>query len=91
MDLDADDGSQSDMLYVENGTSDKQTLAIKNISTLDKEMEPGDAVRFATVKNPGLVLAAAHSSPPFLPAFITTSTRRNTVPFRPTLEYGCLQ
>lgn len=29
MDLDADDGSQSDMLYVENGTSDKQTLAIK--------------------------------------------------------------
>lgn len=67
MDLDADDGSQSDMLYVENGTSDKQTLAIKNISTLDKEMEPGDAVRFATVKNPGFgfgsgTLVAALSS-----------------------------
>ena len=50
-----------------NGTSDKQTLAIKNISTLDKEMEPGDAVRFATVKNPGFgfgsgTLVAALSS-----------------------------
>lgn len=53
MDLDADDGSQSDMLYVENGSSDKETLVIKNISTLDEEMDPGDAVRFATVKNPG--------------------------------------
>ena len=43
------------------------TLAIKNISTLDKEMEPGDAVRFATVKNPGFgfgsgTLVAALSS-----------------------------
>jgi outer membrane autotransporter protein len=53
MDLDANDGSQSDMLYVVNGTSDKQALVVKNIEALDEEMDDGDAVRFATVKNPG--------------------------------------
>jgi outer membrane autotransporter protein len=45
------DGSQSDMLYINNGTSDEQTLQIKNLTQLDSEMQAGDAVRFAVVGN----------------------------------------
>jgi outer membrane autotransporter protein len=51
MDLDADDGSNSDMLYINNGTSDEQTLVVKNLQTLDSQMDDGEAVRFATVSN----------------------------------------
>jgi outer membrane autotransporter protein len=50
MDLDAEDGSQSDMLYVVNGGG-TQTLNVKNIQSLDSQMEVGDVVRFATIKN----------------------------------------
>jgi outer membrane autotransporter protein len=45
------DGTQSDMLYINEGTSDEQTLQIKNLSELDSEMQAGDAVRFAVVGN----------------------------------------
>lgn len=51
MDLDFNDNTQSDMLYIEKGTSDAQTLFIKNIEALDKQMSDGDRVRFATVKD----------------------------------------
>jgi outer membrane autotransporter protein len=51
LDLDAEDGSNSDMIYIVNGTSDAQTLVVKNLTTLDSQMEDGDAVRFATVQN----------------------------------------
>lgn len=50
MDLDAEDGSQSDMLYVVNGGG-TQTLNVKNLQSLDSQMEVGDVVRFATIKN----------------------------------------
>ncbi len=50
MDLDAKNGANSDMLYVVNGGG-TQTLRIKNLSTLDSQMDSGDAVRFATIKN----------------------------------------
>jgi outer membrane autotransporter protein len=50
LDLNYDDHSQSDMIYVVNGTSDTQTLVVKNINELDGQMSDGDAVRFATVK-----------------------------------------
>lgn len=53
LDLDYDDHSQSDMIYVVNGTSDPQTLVVKNLSELNSQMDVGDAVRFATVKNSG--------------------------------------
>lgn len=51
LDLDADDGSNSDMIYIVNGTSDAQTLVVKNLTTLDGQMDVGEAVRFATVQN----------------------------------------
>jgi outer membrane autotransporter protein len=51
LDLDADDGSNSDMLYINNGTSDEQTLVVKNLETLDNQMDAGEAVRFATISN----------------------------------------
>jgi hypothetical protein len=51
MDLDADDGSNSDMLYINEGTSDEQTLVVKNLATLDSQMDDGEAVRFATISN----------------------------------------
>jgi outer membrane autotransporter protein len=50
MDLDAEDGSQSDMLYVVN-SGGTQTLNVKNLQSLDSQMEVGDVVRFATIKN----------------------------------------
>lgn len=53
MDLDAKDGKKSDMLYINEGTSDKQTLVIKNVKDLDGQMKDGEAVRFATINNPG--------------------------------------
>jgi outer membrane autotransporter protein len=62
------DGTQSDMLYINNGTSDEQTLQIKNLAELDSEMQPGDAVRFAVVGDSldefrdGKVVAATTSS-----------------------------
>lgn len=43
------DGSQSDMIYMRQGTSDEQTLNVKNIADLNSSMQPGDAVRFAVV------------------------------------------
>jgi outer membrane autotransporter protein len=46
------DGS-GDMLYAVNGTSQTQTLSVKNLSSLLSEMTTGDAVRFATVQNAG--------------------------------------
>jgi hypothetical protein len=46
-------GSESDMLYIVNGTSEAQTLTVKNIAALDAEMGDGDAVRFATIRNAG--------------------------------------
>jgi outer membrane autotransporter protein len=67
MDLSVD-GTQSDMLYINNGTSDEQTLQIKNLSELDSEMQAGDAVRFAVVGNSldefrdGKVIATTTSS-----------------------------
>jgi outer membrane autotransporter protein len=62
------DGTQSDMLYINEGTSDEQTLQIKNLSELDSEMQAGDAVRFAVVGNSldefrdGKVIATTTSS-----------------------------
>ncbi|MCH3951598.1 MAG: autotransporter outer membrane beta-barrel domain-containing protein [Acidaminococcus sp.] len=53
LDLNYADHSQSDMIYVVNGTSDSQTLVVKNLSELNSQMSDGDAVRFATVKNSG--------------------------------------
>ncbi|MCH3951595.1 MAG: autotransporter outer membrane beta-barrel domain-containing protein [Acidaminococcus sp.] len=53
LDLNYADHSQSDMIYVVNGTSDSQTLVVKNLSELNNQMSDGDAVRFATVKNSG--------------------------------------
>ena len=53
LDLNYADHSQSDMIYVVNGTSDTQTLVVKNLSELNSQMDDGDAVRFATVKNSG--------------------------------------
>jgi outer membrane autotransporter protein len=53
LDLNYADHSQSDMIYVVNGTSDTQTLVVKNLSKLNSQMSDGDAVRFATVKYAG--------------------------------------
>jgi outer membrane autotransporter protein len=53
LDLNYADHSQSDMIYVVNGTSDTQTLVVKNINELNSQMSDGDAVRFATVKYAG--------------------------------------
>jgi outer membrane autotransporter protein len=53
LDLNYVDHSQSDMIYVVNGTSDTQTLVVKNLSELNSQMSDGDAVRFATVKYAG--------------------------------------
>jgi outer membrane autotransporter protein len=53
LDLNYDDHSQSDMIYVVNGTSDSQTLVVKNLDELNSQMSDGDAVRFATVKYAG--------------------------------------
>jgi outer membrane autotransporter protein len=53
LDLNYTDHSQSDMIYVVNGTSDTQTLVVKNLSELNSQMSDGDAVRFATVKYAG--------------------------------------
>jgi outer membrane autotransporter protein len=53
LDLNYDDHSQSDMIYVVNGTSDTQTLVVKNLTDLNSQMSDGDAVRFATVKYAG--------------------------------------
>jgi outer membrane autotransporter protein len=53
LDLNYSDHSQSDMIYVVNGTSDTQTLVVKNLSELDSQMSDGDAVRFATVRYAG--------------------------------------
>jgi outer membrane autotransporter protein len=53
LDLNYADHSQSDMIYVVNGTSDTQTLVVKNLSELNSQMRDGDAVRFATVKYAG--------------------------------------
>lgn len=39
------------MIYIGNGTSDAQTLVVKNVTTLDRQMDVGEAVRFATVQN----------------------------------------
>ena len=44
------DGS-GDMLYAAEGTADRQTLYVKNAAELAAAMQPGDAVRFATVKS----------------------------------------
>jgi outer membrane autotransporter protein len=46
-------GSESDMLYIVNGTSEKQTLTVKNGEALWHSMAMGEAVRFATIKNAG--------------------------------------
>jgi outer membrane autotransporter protein len=53
LDLNYANHSQSDMIYVVNGTSDTQTLVVKNLSELNSQMSDGDAVRFATVKYAG--------------------------------------
>ena len=42
-----------DMLYVKNGTADKQTLIINNKDEVLGTMKVGDAIRFATVANSG--------------------------------------
>lgn len=49
MDL-SKNGLESDMLYIGKGTSDKQTLQVKNLDALDSSMDAGDAVRFATIR-----------------------------------------
>ena len=51
MDLNAGDGSDSDMLYINEGTPDEQTLVVKNLHDLDQQMDPGDAIRFAVVSD----------------------------------------
>ena len=51
MQLSKSDPSKSDMLYIQNGTADEQTIIIRNFNTLAKEMKAGDFIRFATVKN----------------------------------------
>ena len=53
MDLDYADPTNSDMLYIQNGTGDSQTLDVKNIIDLSNQMQVGDKVRFATVKHSG--------------------------------------
>jgi outer membrane autotransporter protein len=54
MDLDYADPASSDMLYIGNGTADSQTLEIKNGTDLKNQMQAGDRVRFATVRNAGM-------------------------------------
>lgn len=49
MDLSYADKLQSDMLYARTGTADHQTLNVKNLTRLTREMNIGDAVRYATV------------------------------------------
>jgi outer membrane autotransporter protein len=44
-------GSESDMLYIYQGTSDPQTLVVKNLDELEETMGDGDAVRFATISH----------------------------------------
>ena len=53
VDLDYDTPANSDMIYIANGTSDEQTLNVKNIGTVNAQMPDGAKVRFATVKNAG--------------------------------------
>jgi outer membrane autotransporter protein len=53
MDLNFTNPAASDMLYVIDGTSDTQTLNVKNMQALNASMQVGDAVRFATIKNAG--------------------------------------
>lgn len=43
----------SDMIYVQNGTSEAQTLQINNRDEVLSGMKAGDALRFATVANAG--------------------------------------
>lgn len=50
MDL-STNGAESDMLYVGEGTSEKQTLFVKNMDSLMNSMREGEAVRFATIRN----------------------------------------
>ncbi len=49
MDLSKDHPKTGDMLYIQKGTDDEQNIYIRNLSSLSAEMNPGDAVRFATV------------------------------------------
>ncbi|MCH3950879.1 MAG: autotransporter outer membrane beta-barrel domain-containing protein [Acidaminococcus sp.] len=51
MDLSYADKTHSDMLYATTGTSDHQTLNVKNLQQLNSEMDDGDAVRYATVQS----------------------------------------
>jgi outer membrane autotransporter protein len=51
MDLSYADKTHSDMLYARTGTSDHQTLNVKNLQQLNSEMDDGDAVRYATVQS----------------------------------------
>jgi outer membrane autotransporter protein len=51
MDLSYADKTHSDMLYARTGTSDHQTLNVKNLEQLNSEMSAGDAVRYATVQS----------------------------------------
>ena len=44
-------GSNSDMLYISQGTSDLQTLDVKNLPELEASMADNQAVRFATVRH----------------------------------------
>ncbi|NOL48959.1 autotransporter outer membrane beta-barrel domain-containing protein [Pelistega europaea] len=49
--LNKDDYTQSDMLYIKQGTADEQTLVIQNLDELAASMQPDDRVRFATVSH----------------------------------------
>ena len=51
MDLDGDDGVSSDMLYIGEEPEAEQNLVVKNLAALDKQVEDGEAVRFATARN----------------------------------------
>ncbi|XOQ51961.1 MAG: hypothetical protein ACFWT7_01065 [Succiniclasticum sp.] len=51
MDLSYADKTNSDMIYARTGTSDHQTLNVKNLQQLNSEMDAGDAVRYATVQS----------------------------------------
>lgn len=51
MDLDGDDGVSSDMLYIGEEPEAEQNLVVKNLAALDKQVEDGEAVRFATAIN----------------------------------------
>lgn len=53
LDLSWSDPSSSDMLYIGQGTSEPQTLRVKNIEALDAEMPDGARVPFAMVRNSG--------------------------------------